>query len=72
MTEMTRTTVPLRIKTVGDRQVETIASTGALDREHDRILPTAWQLDTYRRNPVVLWSHDHRLPPIARWSSARP
>jgi hypothetical protein len=48
------------------RQIETTASTGSLDRELDRILPTAWQLDHYRRSPVVLWQHSRDLPPIAK------
>src|SRR3990172_4472734 len=53
------------IKALGDRQVETIASTAALDREHDRILASAWRLEAYKTNPAVLWAHDYTLPPIA-------
>ena len=53
------------IKALGDRQVETIASTAALDREHDRILASAWRLEAYKKNPAVLWGHDYTMPPIA-------
>ncbi len=63
---LTRKAFPVQVKTVGDRRVETIASTGALDRENDRILPTAWRLDAYRRNPVVLANHDYTALPVAR------
>lgn len=52
-------------KVLGDRQIETIASTATLDRERDRILASAWKLDAYRTNPVILWSHSYHEPPIA-------
>jgi HK97 family phage prohead protease len=66
MHEMRRKTLAAEIKTLGERQVETIASTASLDREGDRILPSAWRLDSYLKNPVVLWAHDYRTPPIAK------
>jgi HK97 family phage prohead protease len=59
--------VAVQVKALGARQVETIASTGTLDREGDRILPSAWQLDDYRRTGMpVLWAHDMKAPPVAR------
>jgi HK97 family phage prohead protease len=66
MSESNQKVLACEIKALGDRQVETTASTGSLDRELDRILASAWDLDAYRRNAVVLWGHDHRLPPIAK------
>src|SRR5207249_8757433 len=50
---------------LGDRQVETIVSTGSLDREGDTIDPRGWDLTAYKANPVILWSHDATQPPIA-------
>lgn len=48
------------------RTVESIISTGAVDRDGDTIAVKGWQLKNYRRNPVVLFGHDHRTPAIAR------
>jgi phage head maturation protease len=61
-----RKTLAAEIKTLGARQVATIVSTGTLDRERDRIDPRGWRLDGYLKSPVVLWSHDYTLPPIAK------
>jgi HK97 family phage prohead protease len=41
-------------------------STESVDRDSDRVAVEGWQLDNYRRNPVVLWAHDHSQPPVAR------
>ncbi len=46
--------------------VEAVVSTGDLARDKAIILPEGWELDDYRRNPVVLWAHDDREPPIGR------
>jgi len=42
-----------------------LAIRAALDREHDRILASAWRLEAYKKNPAVLWGHDYTMPPIA-------
>jgi len=41
-------------------------STVAVDRDGDTINPKGWDLKEYKKNPVVLWAHDPRQPPIAR------
>lgn len=41
-------------------------STGAVDRDNDTINPRGWQLDAYRKNPVVLWAHDYGSLPLAK------
>ena len=41
-------------------------STGDVDRHGDVVSPDGWRLDSYRRNPVVLWAHDYRHPAIGR------
>src|SRR5688572_3416992 len=51
-------TLNAQTKAIGNRQVESIASTETLDREHDRILASGWDLTAFRRNPVCLWAHD--------------
>lgn len=48
------------------RQVRFVISTGAVDRDRDVISQSGWQLDNYRKNPVVLWAHASYEPPIAK------
>lgn len=40
-------------------------TTNSVDRDGDVIDPAGWQLDSYLKNPVVLWAHDYRQPPVA-------
>ena len=42
-----------------------VASTAQVDRMGD-IVEQSWQLDAYRKNPVILWNHDSTRAPIAR------
>lgn len=48
-----------------DRYTFTISS-GGVDRDRDTIDPNGWKLDNYRKNPVVLFGHQSRQPPIGR------
>jgi HK97 family phage prohead protease len=41
-------------------------STASVDRMGDTIAIDGWQLDAYRKNPVVLWAHDSGMHPMAR------
>src|SRR5579884_4075016 len=41
-------------------------STGDVDREGDTIDPNGWDLENYRKNPVVLFGHDYKSLPIAK------
>ena len=50
----------------GRRVVRFVFSDGTVDRMGDTIDPNGWDLEDYRRNPVVLWSHDSSQPPIGR------
>jgi HK97 family phage prohead protease len=47
-------------------QVDFVISTQTVDRDQDSIAIDGWQLDNYRKNPVVLWAHDSRQPPVAK------
>ncbi|MDI3462135.1 MAG: hypothetical protein OJF50_000956 [Nitrospira sp.] len=61
------------VKDVGPRKSMFTISTAATDRDGDTIDPNGWELDDYRRNPIVLWSHKHDQLPIAKstriWST---
>ena len=41
-------------------------SDGDVDRDRDTISPKGWDLKSFRKNPVVLFAHDSRQPPIAQ------
>lgn len=41
-------------------------STYGWDRDEERFVKGAWDLSSYLKNPVVLWSHDISSPPIGK------
>jgi HK97 family phage prohead protease len=63
---MTRKQLVSDVEPVGARTIRFCLSTAGVDRDNDTIDPRGWQLDNYRRNPVVLWAHDYRALPVAR------
>ena len=50
----------------GDRVLEFIGSTGYADRYGDVIEVEGWDLRHYKKNPVFLWAHDYKQPPIGK------
>ena len=58
------------IKQVSDTGIfEVIASTDVFDREGESINPEGWELENYKKNPVILWSHDVNALPIGKATS---
>jgi len=53
------------LKADGSR-VRFVFSDGSMDSDFERIDPTGWKLNGYRKNPIVLWSHDWMRPAIGR------
>lgn len=51
--------------------VDWVMSDFTLDRDKERIDPSGWDLKQYKKNPVVLWSHDVMRPAIGRVVSPR-
>lgn len=45
--------------TKGSLVIEGLANANTIDRMKERILPSAWNLDNYKKNPVVLFDHGH-------------
>lgn len=43
-----------------------VASTENVARDGLIIAADGWQLENFRKNPVFLWAHDYRRPPIGR------
>lgn len=52
-------------KAVGERQVRVVVSTPTVDRSGDVVEVGGIDLTAYRKNPVVLYQHDHDEP-VAR------
>jgi HK97 family phage prohead protease len=50
----------------GPRVRRFIITTDTIDRDGDVVLPKGLELDEYRRNPVLLWSHRFDMPPIGK------
>lgn len=49
-----------------DLTLEVILSTDSPDRDGDRVALEGWDVENFLRNPVVLWAHDTKLPPVAK------
>lgn len=59
----------LEIKGLDDKKQDGYigyASVAVLDRDGEIIDPKGWKLDNYRKNPVILTSHDYSKLPIGR------
>ena len=54
-----------------DRILAFTVATNVIDRHGDRVEPEGFDLAAYRANPVVLFAHDARQPPIARTTDIR-
>jgi len=67
--EMIRKTLDFNIRQVGapaDRTLEFIGTTPEVDRYGDIIEMDGWEIDNYLKNPVFLWAHDYKQPPIGK------
>ena len=49
-----------------ERTVTAIISSDAIDRDDEVLLPKGAELEHFRKNPVVLWSHNSSIPPIGK------
>lgn len=47
-------------------KVPFIISTEIVDRDNDSISMSGWKLKNFKKNPIVLWVHDGRQPPVAK------
>lgn len=49
---------------------EFIMSDATVDRMGDIILPTAWKLESFKKNPIALYQHES-YKPIGTWENVR-
>jgi HK97 family phage prohead protease len=63
-----RATLDTQIRAEGEdgRTLTFIISTATPDRHGDTVAVEGWQLDAFRKNPVVLWAHDAAGLPLAK------
>lgn len=62
-----RASFDTEIKADGDSRTLTFTiSTASVDRMGDTIAVDGWKLDTFRKNPVVLFAHDAQSLPVAK------
>jgi HK97 family phage prohead protease len=54
-----------------ERSFTAIASTGSIDRDGDILEPSGVKLKNFRKNPVLLWSHDASALPIGKATDVR-
>jgi HK97 family phage prohead protease len=55
------------VKTLEDRQVQVVISTGVVDRDKDTISPLGWDLKNFQKaGGPVLFAHDYRSLPVAK------
>ena len=49
-----------------ERTLVAVASTENVDRDREIIEVSGWKLENFLKNPVLMWGHDYRTPPIGR------
>lgn len=67
--ELIRKDLDFDIRQVGEpesRTLEFIGSDETTDRYGDVIEVDGWDLKNYKKNPVFLWAHDYRQPPVGK------
>ena len=62
-------TVVTQVEESNDRVLNFVISNETVDSYNDVVKADGWDLSRYEKNPVVLWAHDSRQPPVAKASS---
>ena len=61
-------TLNIEIKDIDEeeRSFLAVASTEDIDRDGDRIMSAGWNMENFKKNPVIPWAHNYSEPPVAR------
>lgn len=54
-----------------DKSVTFVMSDDSLDRDFERFDTAGWDLKAFKKNPVLLWSHDRSIPAIGLMEKVR-
>lgn len=54
----------LEIQKAQDGSLVAVASTNSVDRHGEIVDNNGWDLKAYKKNPLILWAHDHSIPAI--------
>lgn len=49
-----------------DGTFRVLASTAAIDRQGDTVRQDGWELENFKKNPVILWAHNYDELPIGK------
>lgn len=66
---MKHKTINFTVKQIGEQEqriLRFIGSSETEDRDGDIISSDGWELANYKKNPVFLWAHDYKIPPIGK------
>ena len=50
-----------------ERVIRFVCSTDGVKRDGNRLRNDGWDLESFSKNPVMLWSHDYSQPPVGSW-----
>ncbi|XOB41787.1 MAG: HK97 family phage prohead protease [Candidatus Nealsonbacteria bacterium] len=66
--ELIKKQLDIKVKEFNEEEgtIRAILASGMPDRQGDMIDNSSWNFDDYKKNPVVLWAHDHTQPAIAQ------
>lgn len=54
----------LDLQKAKDGSLVAVASTNSVDRHGEIVDNNGWDLKAYKKNPLILWAHDHSIPAI--------
>ena len=68
MSDMRTKEVDVEIKDIlpDTRTIKFLGSDETVDRHGDIVRANGWELQNYLKNPVFLWGHQHRTPPVGK------
>lgn len=54
----------LELQKAADGGLVAVASTNSIDRHGEVVDNNGWDIKAYKKNPLILWAHDHSVPAI--------